>query len=168
MHPRTEQSPKVPLAKDFMSRRVACLASKTTVAAAGDFFCKHRLASAPVVDEGRIVGFISSRDCLQSLGNALFYDGMDELFVADIMKKDVRTVHEDTDIFVIENLFDQQGMHQVPVVDEHGLLVGMVGRENTLFAILTLFQKACERKEHLKMPAEVDFASRMQFAMRMN
>ncbi len=89
--------------------------------------------SAVVDDEGRLVGLLSEKDCLRTLiGGA--YDRMPAGLVSDYMTKDVFSVHPDTDIFKLTEMYMQRVNRRFPVVED-GKLVGQITRRDLLCAL---------------------------------
>lgn len=81
----------------------------------------------PVVDaegSGRVIGMITDRDICMS---ALFHGKpLSELRVADTMATDVRTCRPTDTAVIAEGVMSDARIRRLPVVDEHGILVGML------------------------------------------
>jgi CBS domain-containing protein len=76
-----------------------------------------------VVDEsGKLVGVVSDRDVLLSLGS----DGNKVLHLKDIMTKTVETVHQNDDAAEALGVMLDKKIGSLPVVGSHGQLVGVV------------------------------------------
>ena len=89
--------------------------------------------STVVDDEDRLIGLLSEKDCLRTLiGGA--YDRMPVGLVSDYMTKDVFSVHPDTDIFKLTEIYMQRVNRRFPVVED-GELVGQITRRDLLRAL---------------------------------
>ena len=102
------------------------------------------IAGAPVVDGGRVVGVVSLRDLLAREGHLApqtsgpFLRGerhLANLKVADVMTREVVTVHGDEPLIRAIGLMDAEGVNRLPVVDEHDRPVGILARDDVLAAI---------------------------------
>ena len=82
----------------------------------------------PVVDadgSGRVVGIITDRDVCMS---ALFQGKpLSDLRVADAMTTEVRTCRPADAIFTAEGAMSEARVRRLPVVNDNGVLVGMLG-----------------------------------------
>ena len=77
----------------------------------------------PVVDErGHLVGIVSDRDVLLSLGTA----DSRNVYLRDIMSRDVQTVHDFDDATEGLSLMLDKRIGSLPVVGEEGQLLGVV------------------------------------------
>ena len=76
------------------------------------------LVDSPVVDEGKLVGMITHRDILLAGGEAL------TLKVDDLMSKDLMVADKKTPIVEITKIMADKGYQRIPVIDDHGDLVG--------------------------------------------
>ena len=95
-------------------------------------FERHRGQHPYILDEdGRLVGVVSLRDMLRSKRSVL---------LADIMNKPV-SVQVDTTQEELADLFDDNPYLGIPVVDEQGVLLGVVSR-------LEVAEAELERAEH--------------------
>ncbi len=97
---------------------------------------KAKVHGAPVIDENRkLVGFVSEQDCIKDLLNAIFYCE-EPATVASVMRHDVITVTAETSIVQLaENMSDKRPKNY-PVVDEQGMLIGLINRSQVLNALL--------------------------------
>jgi CBS domain-containing protein len=91
----------------------------------------HRL---PVVEDGRVVGTLSSADiaklqlCLPPPGPAREALLRQRLQVRNIMRSPALTVTEHESAQRAAQLMADNGVHSLPVVDNQGALIGMVTR----------------------------------------
>lgn len=92
-------------------------------------------AAAPVVDDkGTLIGIMSQKDCFRTALNASYYrqwtDRVEQHFSAEVETLDV-----ETDIVTAAQAFIDNPYRAYPVT-RHGLLVGMLNREDLLKAFL--------------------------------
>ena len=117
-------------AKTLMDEGIKSVSPEMNVEDCIQFLINNSLPNAPVVAEGKLVGFISEADCLSYLSNEIYFS-MPDVKVENLMKSHPLCVKEDTDLFTIASLFTSNGFRKIPVVE--GLkLVGMVDRNKTL------------------------------------
>ncbi|WP_336002334.1 CBS domain-containing protein [Halorientalis halophila] len=76
---------------------------------------------APVFEAGRLWGIVTTNAILEAV-----LEHLDALEVGDIYTENVVTVSEDTHIGQAINLLREHGISRVPVLDEDGLLSGML------------------------------------------
>lgn len=141
-------------AKDIMTTPVISISEDKTLQDAVELMAQHHFSGLPVTDsDNRIVGIISDTDIiryahevsvvpLSSLSGwvsphsdisdlASIRKGMENLHrttVKKIMVKKVYTVNEDDPVNEIARLMNRRNINRVPVVDNQGMLVGIVTR----------------------------------------
>lgn len=127
-----------PKARDYMSRNPITLTPGTDVHQAIRIFLDKRVSGAPVVDEqGRLVGVLSSRDCLKVAFSASYHREPGGT-VSDYMSREVEAIDADTDIVEVAGRFLKGRYRRFPVV-ENGQLVGLLSRYDILKAIEDLW-----------------------------
>ena len=118
-----------PLAEGLMSPNPQSIQQTATVAEAVQFFANRAVNAAPVIDEaGRPVGVLSQADLLIHLRQKApaLAPGAEPARVQDIMTPAVFAVRRDApSAKVIDELLALR-VHQLFVVDETGVLVGVV------------------------------------------
>ncbi|NQZ51436.1 MAG: CBS domain-containing protein [Moritella sp.] len=127
---------------DYMQLRPMKLTADMPVATAVDRLLKSGHIGAPVVDDSdTLIGWISEQDCLASLLESSYY--CEEVaIVEDLMRSDVLTVRvEDGIIELAQQMLDVKPK-VYPVIDEEGLLVGIISRRDVLKA-MDKQQQAC-------------------------
>ena len=120
---------------DYMQLRPIKLTADMPVATAVDRLLKSGHIGAPVVDDSdTLIGWISEQDCLASLLESSYY--CEEVaIVEDLMRSDVLTVRvEDGIIELAQQMLDVKPK-VYPVIDEEGLLVGIISRRDVLKAM---------------------------------
>ena len=121
-------------ARNYMSTKLITVNQHDDVYAAISKLLKHKISGTPVVDDsGNLKGILSEKDCLRINANGSFYE-MPGGDVSRYMTNDVMTVHPETDIFVIADLFLKHHFRRVPVL-ENGKLVGLISRRDVLRAV---------------------------------
>ena len=146
---------KFPQVKDIMQREVIAFTPEHSIFDVLKSFNERRISSAPVLETEKsqnIIGFVTETDCLKYLGNAAFYHDEKEVYVKSIMSNNVTLVHEDSDIFELEQLFQSKHLKHAPVVDRENHLVGIVGMRDILIGLENIFTEMEHYKEGLKGP----------------
>lgn len=142
-------------ASDIMTYPVITIGADTPVHAIAALLLEHRISGVPVVEHGRLIGFVSEGDLLhrQEIGTersarggswwlrlfgvsgpAADYIKSHASRARDIMTRDVVSVAPDTGLAEIATLLEKRRIKRVPVLSE-GKLVGIVSRANLVQAI---------------------------------
>ena len=128
---------KSALVSDYMSGKLVTFSPETSVLDAIHELVRHRIAGAPVVDDGgNLVGMLSELDCLKVALTA-GYHGEYGGPVSEFMTPDPVTVEADMSIVDLASLFLESGFRRYPVVKENRL-VGQISRRDVLRALETL------------------------------
>jgi CBS-domain-containing membrane protein len=137
-------------ASDVMTREVITVKRETTIRDLAELFARHRISSAPVVDDsGAMIGIVTETDLVEqdkslhiptviSLFDWVIYLESDKKFekelkkmtgqtVGDIYTEDVVQVSPSTPVSDVANLISSRKVNSIPVVDGNRL-VGMVAR----------------------------------------
>ena len=118
--------------KDFATAVVAVVAPETSARAAAQFMRKNHVGALVVVDAGynRPVGNLTDRDLVL----ALMAEGLDPaVFTAgDIMSVDLVLATPEMDAMDAVHLMRTNRLRRLVIVDEAGLLVGIVTMEDIL------------------------------------
>ncbi len=137
-------------AKEIMTKDVITVTVSTTVEDLARVLVEHKISGTPVVDDkGDLIGIVTENDLIRK--NKKFhiptivrlYDAfimleskskieqeikeMAAVTVADIYRKDVVTVNEDTPVDEIATIMSEKGLHLVPVV-EGRKIKGIIGK----------------------------------------
>lgn len=92
-------------------------------------------SAAPVIDDnGALIGIMSQKDCFRSALNASYYQQWSGS-VAEHYSQNVDVLDADTDFVTAAEAFIEKPYRTYPVT-RHGLLVGMLNREDLLAAFL--------------------------------
>lgn len=120
---------------DYMQLRPIKLTANMPVATAVDKLLKSTHIGAPVVDDtDTLIGWVSEQDCLATLLESSYY--CEEVaIVADLMKKNVLTVKARDSIIELAQQMLAAKPKVYPVIDDSGLLVGIISRRDVLKAM---------------------------------
>jgi len=105
--------------KHIMTRKLVTIGPDETLETAAKLIKQHGVDHLPVVEEGRLVGIVTSWDLAVSIGTG-------KKRIAEIMTKEVITARDEEPVEVVIRRLEQHKISGVPVVDERGSLVGMV------------------------------------------
>jgi CBS-domain-containing membrane protein len=137
-------------AGDVMTREVITVKKETTIRELAELFARHRISSAPVVDDsGTMIGIVTETDLVEqdkslhiptviSLFDWVIYLESDRKFerelkkmtgqtVGDIFTAEVVQVSPSTPVSDVANLISSRKVNSIPVV-EGSSLVGIVSR----------------------------------------
>ena len=119
----------------IMSTELITVSPSDAMTTVLDLFKKRRIHHLPVVDNGKLVGLITTADLLWLNKNFSEYEA---LKVSDIMTTKLATLEPTDKIGSAAELFLLNRFHAIPVVSE-GILIGLV----TSFDVLKdQFEKA--------------------------
>lgn len=142
-------------ASDIMTSPVVTIGADTPVHEIAALLLEHRISGVPVLEHGRLIGFVSEGDLLhrQEIGTersardgswwlrlfgvsgpAADYIKSHASRARDIMTREVVSVAPDTGLAEIATLLEKRRIKRVPVLSE-GNLVGIVSRANLVQAI---------------------------------
>lgn len=141
--------------KDIMTKDLTAVRESQSLKALIFLLEKSELSGVPVIDKrGTVVGFISERDVIQAalpnyfemLRTASYLPDINQLSrrleeikedpVSEYMVEDVITVDEDEEDIHVADLIIRNELNRVPVVNEDGMLTGIVQRIDLLGALL--------------------------------
>jgi CBS domain-containing protein len=142
-------------ARDVMVSPVITVNEDSTVRQLAETLLAHRISAVPVLDSnGRMVGIVSEADLLHrpesgterpsswwlsliSGERALTaeYVQSHAQRVGDVMTREVQTAHTDTPLVEIADLLEEKHIKRIPILDDHGALVGIVSRANIVQVI---------------------------------
>ncbi|RCU52644.1 MULTISPECIES: CBS domain-containing protein [Corallincola] len=123
--------------KDHMDRRPVTFEPGQTVAEAVQRLLTAQRIGGPVIDEQKkLVGFISQQDCLRAAVEASYHcEGV--ALVKELMRTEVLTVSPEDSILELAQQMLGQKPKLYPVVDDYGLLIGLIARRDILRALST-------------------------------
>ena len=133
------------IASQIMSLEPVTLNTQDSIAKAVDILKTKNIRHIPIVKENKmVVGLISERDILHYLsGTTDAYDKQKSVIknndvIELLMKTQVLTASEDTDVRYIARLFVEQHIGAMPIVKE-GCLVGIITRSDVLSSVMRNF-----------------------------
>ncbi len=114
-------------AKDVMTKNPQVVTPETSVQEAARLMKSEDTGVLPVVESQgtrRPVGVITDRD----IAIRVVAEGRTSATVRDAMTAGVRTCKEDDDLKDVMRLMASEQVRRVPIVDDHGALVGIVSQ----------------------------------------
>jgi len=120
------------VAEEIMIEEVHVTSRTDVIAAAKLKMMRCNVGGLPVVDEGKLVGMITHRDILLAGGEALI------LKVDDLMSKDLMVADMKTPIMEITKIMADKGYQRIPVIDDHGNLMGLITQSSLIRALAGL------------------------------
>ncbi len=144
-------------AKDIMTKDVVTVRPDTSIEDLGTLLVQHGISGVPVLDEsGALYGIVTENDLISrnrrlhiptvisfldaaiSLESSKkFEEDVRRLAatrVADICRRSVVTITEDTTVVDIATIMDEKKVHLLPVVAK-GRVVGIVGKRDVVKAV---------------------------------
>jgi predicted transcriptional regulator len=107
--------------QDIMSTAVCTVTPDMRLARAAELLAENQVSGAPVCDrDGRVIGILSESDLTDA------FAGRHERTVADVMTPEVLSVRSDQPIGQAIRTMAFEGVHRLVVLDEKGLLRGIV------------------------------------------
>lgn len=129
-HPRidvAEAAVRVRLG-DLIGLETTCVRSDIRIQAVTDLLVAQRLRAVPVVDDARrLVGIVSKTDLLRRTQSR-----RRPRTVADAMTPIVHGLPEDAPVAYAISLMAFEGLHEVPIVDSKGQVIGMITATDAL------------------------------------
>ena len=124
------------LAKDIMIKKIFTINPKERIALARLRMLRHGVGALPVIDEdGVLKGIITLRDI------DLAGPETSELFIEDLMTKDLITSKEDTTLSEITESMIKTGLQRIPIIDEDDRLVGFITQTVVIRSLNKLIKK---------------------------
>jgi len=137
---------------DIMSSDVVAVEFSTELAEAWRLMREHRLQALPVIDRARrVIGIVTKTDFLHHAGPHDYLSLGDKLraflqrtphthsikpeVVGQIMSAKVRTASVSLPIVQLVPLMADEGVHQIPVIDDEKRLAGMVTQADMVAAL---------------------------------
>lgn len=123
----------------IMQKEFVSLSTKDRLDLADHIMRLGRVRHLPVVDDGRLVGILSNRDLLAaSLTRVLSFESeqrgafLRSVDVAEVMTRDVTSVAPEEPVAEAARLMIERKIGCLPVVREHGVMVGLVTETDLL------------------------------------
>ncbi len=120
--------------KEVATQETVTLPPQTTLRVACEVMANHAIGAVVVATDRRVVGILSERDVVNALAAGAQPDGAT---VAGAMSSDVVSVRPDDTLYDAAVDMLDLGIRHVPVLDEHGTVLGMVSVRDLLRPLLT-------------------------------
>lgn len=140
------------LVQDVMSKNVITVLKYDGIKHAANILSEKNISGLPVVDKGnKVIGIITQADILSIVGMRKEHTFKDLLkhmlgeplpeckigdIVGDIMVSSPVTIKARANIAEAAQLMNEMKIRRLPVVDEKGLLIGIISRADILKAVL--------------------------------
>lgn len=126
--------------RDIMSRDVVFVSPTDTLAHALALLEAHKLHLLPVVGAHKmLLGVISLHDIHVASVRAVEGAAQQMLVtrqVGEVMVSDVHTLRPEQAVSDLASKFSDEGLHHLPVVDEHGQVLGMISQSDFVALLL--------------------------------
>jgi len=139
--------------RDIMVREVTSINPDDNAQDALMFLFKMRFSGLPVIDAaGKLVGMFTEKDILtavlpsyiEKVGRFVYeedpksikkkFEGLVNLTVSQLMRKDVVTVDENTSLCEAARLILTQKVRRIPVLNKEKRVIGIIAREDIVKA----------------------------------
>ncbi len=125
------------VAKQIMSSPVLTLPIDATFEKAWKLIVDYRFRHVPIATEGdKLFGIISDRDLLREAALITQDEFKEGKTIRNMIKTNVLTASRDSEIKKIAQLFFDERIGSMPIVDEDGLLLGIITRSDILRTIV--------------------------------
>jgi CBS domain-containing protein len=131
--------------RDVMTRQPVTVGEDTGIKTAMRMLDRHSITAMPVVDaSGRLVGVLSEADVVRDVvhpdvrSRILQRDDWPReqpRVVAEVMSRHPLTVHAETDLAEAVEIMTSTTVKSLPVVDDHGHVVGVVSRRDVVHSV---------------------------------
>ena len=121
----------------YMAKNLITFHPDTQISTVIDSLLHHKISGAPVLDDhGVLCGVIDDKDCLNTLIDSAYYNQpVGDNRVANYMTNVYKTIHVNSDIADVANMFIHSNFKRLMVIDDNGKLVGSISRRDVLRAI---------------------------------
>lgn len=146
-------------ARDIMTQEVISVTRDTTIRVLATIFTENNISGVPVIDEqGTVIGIVTESDLIfhnkrfkvpsviTILDSFFFLDSPDKMerelkkiaaaTVGDICTSPPVTISPDTALDEIATLMSDKHIHTMPVLDDTGSMIGIVGKKDIIRTIL--------------------------------
>ncbi len=109
--------------REIMTKNVQTATRETSIAKVAKLMRDGDMGAVPVVENGKLVGMVTDRDIVVRA----LADGRDSSSpVADSMTTEIFSVKPDDFVFEAVRIMGDRQVRRVPVVDENGVLAGII------------------------------------------
>lgn len=139
--------------QEIMTRPVTACAPGTNAAVAAELMWTQNCGSLPVVEDGKVVGIVTDRDLFIALGTSNRRPS--ELTMGEIMNTDLSLCGPSDNVQTALKAMAQAKLHRLPVVDEEGMLQGLLSLDDIVTRdgglrgedLMRAMQSICTRPE---------------------
>lgn len=139
----------------FMAKRLYTVGPDARIYDVVQQLVKRGFSGCPVVQNGKIVGVLSEKDCIRALIRAV-HDQLPPQQVSEVMSSDVITISPDMPLLSAAHLFLQHPFRRLPVVDSGGRLLGQVSRRDLLKHAIQIFKVSGDRASAVLYLSAID------------
>ncbi len=144
-------TPKILTARDIMTSPGIVVNPEMSVFSAIPILIKNNLTGCPVTSpNGQLLGILSELDCMKVIASDAFYAddySNSDILVSRYMTTDCLSITADMGIFRIANIFFENVLRRIPVVDE-GRLIGQITRSDVLKGIQLMRKSKIRGKDY--------------------
>lgn len=127
---------------DLMTSKVITVRVTDTIKYTKELLRSHRISGTPVVENGKPIGIVSVEDIIRALE-----EGCLGATVGERMSRDVVSIGVDEKVVEAVRKFSKTGLGRLPVVDEEGLLVGILTPGDIAGRLLTIIERLYKEEE---------------------
>lgn len=139
IHPEKEEGERALVASQIMHRPVQTLKPDDTLQEAFRFFCSHRFRHIPIVsEEGALQGILSDRCQAYAMVKEGTKFSTEKRLIKDVMVEEVLTAQPMALVSDIANVFIEERIGCMPIVDTERKLVGIITRSDILRTIVRI------------------------------
>jgi len=138
--------------KEMMTKQVLTINAEMSLKDAGKLFRENRISGLPVVDDdANIIGIFTITDMMRILGqiyelkesekkhpdirlSEMYDNEKSKAKVGNMMTKDVYVLNENDSIEEVMRLMFYNKVHTIPITNQNGKLVGIIGRRDLVYA----------------------------------
>ena len=120
---------------EIMTMDPITLDADDSLVKAGELMREHRIRHIPVTDQGKLIGLITQRDILAAASAEDSYS-----MIADLIRKNIFTVPDDSDMRGAALLMQKHKIGCLPVVAD-GKLVGIVTDSDYVSLAINLLEQ---------------------------
>ncbi len=115
---------------DVATRQLTALSPKMTVRDGAKIFLRERIRGAPIVEDSKPIGMLSTVDVARALA-----EGREDASVEEVMSRELHFIQEDAPISQAIKEMEEYNISRLIVVDDGGNLKGVITRTDILNCI---------------------------------
>lgn len=128
--------------RDAMTSKPVTIGPTDRLRRAQEIMRHKHISGIPVMDDGQFVGIISLENIIKALDYQYIEDPVGKWMTCEII-----TVQENMPLERAMSLFEHYGFGRLPVLDENGILVGIITHSDILVAILAKIREIADAAE---------------------